>query len=88
MTIIVTFKIKLFIYINVFSNIFNCYYFILILRICCFEKFQIFDSWMILDLDSSYLERYGEDVNKCIMDCYNNPIYKNCGNSKNVRKYV
>lgn len=57
---------------------------ILILRICYFEKFQASNpgcNFKLEELELSTLSSYGEDVERCIMDCYNNPAYNNCGNS-------
>ena len=59
---------------------------ILILRICYFEKFTSFVPGCNFTLKPSNLERYGDDVNKCIMDCYANPDYKNCSNSKKCQE--
>ena len=65
---------------------------ILILRICYFESFfqpltATSCNFQLGDLDKSTLTSYGEDVNRCIMDCYNNPLYKdNCGNSDICQK--
>ena len=64
---------------------------ILILRICYFESFfqpliETSCDFQIGALDNSTLARYGEDVNRCIMDCYNNPKYQNCNNSDICQK--
>ena len=62
---------------------------ILVFRICYFEKFFIPTTesnscnFKLEDLDPSTLAGYGENVNRCIMDCYNNPKYKDrCGGSE------
>ena len=59
---------------------------ILILRICYFEKFATPTPGCNFRLNPSNLERYGDDVNKCIMDCYANPVYENCSNSKKCQE--
>ena len=57
---------------------------IILFRIYNMEKFQTCNFSL---KDPSVLAGYGEDVNNCIMDCYNNPLYKDkCANEKTCQE--
>ena len=59
---------------------------ILIFKIYSIEQFKIC-NFFLENLDENTLKSYGNDVNKCIMDCYSNPLYKdNCGRGETCQK--